>query len=131
MKYRLLAAFLWAVGVSGSLSCYSSDGYGPPGPGEQRVSCEQFTTCGSCTPVLGCGWCQSGDKGICVSDPHRCARAETFTWTWELAFCPDAPDAGAADASTSDTSSAADAARDASWPDATPASDAQSNSAHE
>jgi hypothetical protein len=123
MKYRLLAACLWAAGALGAFSCYSDDGP-PPGPREQPFRCEQMATCGSCTPVLGCGWCQSGDKGICVSDPHRCARAETFTWTWELAFCPVAPDAGAGDASIPDAASDASA-----WPDATPASDAASDAA--
>jgi hypothetical protein len=94
MKYRLLAAMVGALGIS---SCFAPDEGPPPGEPHRSFSCEQLTTCAACTPVLGCGWCQSGDKGICVSDPDRCANVATFSWTWELAFCPAAPDAGAPD----------------------------------
>jgi hypothetical protein len=92
MKFRLLAAM---VGAVCSLSCYSSDGYYGPPAGDQPFSCEQLTSCATCTPVLGCGWCQSGDKGLCTSDPDRCAGVASFSWTWEPAFCPAAPDGGA------------------------------------
>jgi hypothetical protein len=96
MKFRLLAAM---VGAVCSLSCESTDGYyGQPQGGYQPFSCEQLTSCATCTPVLGCGWCQSGDKGLCTSEPDRCAGAASFSWTWELAFCPAAPDGGAGDA---------------------------------
>ena len=109
MNHRLPAAMFWVLAALGSGSCDSSDVGGPPGPRDRPVSCERLTTCATCTPVLGCGWCQSGDKGLCASDPHHCARAETFTWTWELAFCPATAEAGALDASA--------------WPDATLPSD--------
>jgi hypothetical protein len=93
MKYRLLVAL---VGAFCSLSCLSSDDAGPPPDGRRpRVRCEQLSSCATCTPVLGCGWCQSGDKGLCTSEPNRCADVETFSWTWELAFCPAELDGGA------------------------------------
>jgi hypothetical protein len=92
MKYPVLAALL---GAFCSLSCFSSDYGPPPGGYGQAFSCQQLASCETCTPVLGCGWCQSGDKGICVDDPNDCARATSFSWTWELAFCPAELDGGA------------------------------------
>jgi hypothetical protein len=98
MKYSLFAVLVGALCFT---SCDTSDGYGygpPPGGGRgRRNGCEQFTTCAACTPVLGCGWCQAGDKGLCTSAPDRCAGAEAFSWTWDLAFCPAEPDGGATD----------------------------------
>ena len=111
MKYRLLAAM---VGALCSLSCFSQDDSGPPpGAYEPRERCEQLSSCETCTPVLGCGWCQSGDKGLCTSEPNRCAQVATFSWTWELAFCPAELDGGA-DAGSDAASGAApsDAAAD-------------------
>jgi hypothetical protein len=103
MKYRLLAVL---VGALCSTSCWSADGYDygpPPGGGRgRRERCEQFTTCATCTPVIGCGWCQVGAEGLCTSSPDRCAGAETFSWTWDLAYCPAEPDGGAADSAQPD-----------------------------
>ena len=93
MKYRLLAAFVGALCLG---SCYSDDYQPPPSGYVEPFGCERFTSCATCTPVLGCGWCQVGTKGRCTSDPDRCARAQSFTWTWELAFCPAEADGGAA-----------------------------------
>jgi hypothetical protein len=96
MKHHLIAALVSVIGLS---SCYdTSDGYygPPPGSSDGRPRCERFTSCATCTPVLGCGWCQSGDKGMCTSAPNHCADAVTFSWTWELAYCPAEPDAGTA-----------------------------------
>jgi len=64
---------------------YASDPYG----------CQRYTSCGSCTPVLGCGWCDFGGSGICVAAPDQCALATTFSWTWESSGCPATPDGGA------------------------------------
>lgn len=76
------------------------DGY-DAGPSYTPVYCGQFTSCTTCTPVLGCGWCQSGTKGACVDQPNACANVSDFYWTWELAGCPGVPrtdvDAGATD----------------------------------
>jgi len=81
------------------VSCWDStdDGYAPPpGSNDGHPHCERFTSCATCTPVLGCGWCQSGTKGLCASEPNRCGDAQMFSWTWELAYCPAEPDAGSA-----------------------------------
>jgi len=66
--------------------------------------CSAYTTCGICTPVLGCGWCAApGDHGACSSDPDTCAPE---SWTWNPSGCAGpaepglAPDAGATDASS-------------------------------
>jgi hypothetical protein len=88
MKYAALCVGL-AFGLAG---CLQPD-YGGPAGGYSDP-CQQFTSCGTCTPVLGCGWCWSGSKGTCVSEPNECANAPTFEWTWESAGCP-AGDAGA------------------------------------
>lgn len=50
--------------------------------------CERLVTCGGCTMALGCGWCQSGNDGLCASSPNQCASATTFSWTWEPIGCP-------------------------------------------
>jgi hypothetical protein len=98
MKSRSLASLLTASWLAALCvaSCIdgSSGDYGPSGSGEGRAHCERFTSCATCTPVLGCGWCQSGGKGMCTSEPNRCDDAQSFSWTWELAYCPAEPDAG-------------------------------------
>jgi hypothetical protein len=108
MKHHLAAALL--LGSLCSASCYEPDGgYASPSTGfHDRGFCEQFTSCGTCTPVLGCGWCQSGSKGLCAPDPDRCDQAASFSWTWELDFCPAEPDGGvdAADAARTDAARA-------------------------
>jgi len=112
MKAALCAVFL---GAFCSLYCFDSGndpgrayggGYGP-----SYDSCQRFTSCSTCTPVLGCGWCQSGDKGICLSDPDECAAQTSFSWTWERAFCPleGAPPDGGADGATAPKSNDASA----------------------
>jgi|SRR5450432_3771520 Plexin repeat len=94
MKLSILSLFLAAFC---SVSCFQPDDSGPPrgGRSEGAFSCERFTSCDTCTPVLGCGWCQAGDKGICAADPDQCAQVASFSWTWERAFCPAEADAGA------------------------------------
>jgi hypothetical protein len=99
MKYRLFAAMVGALCVASCIDSTDGNDYGPPpdySSGE-RAHCERFTSCATCTPVLGCGWCQSGDKGLCTSEPNRCGDAVTFSWTWELAYCPAEPDGGGGD----------------------------------
>ena len=82
----LLATACIDAGNGGGGGNYS---YGP-------VDCRRFTSCDTCTPVLGCGWCQMGTKGACVDQPNACAGVSNFYWTWELSGCPPAPggDAG-------------------------------------
>jgi hypothetical protein len=86
---------MFLVGAGGAVGCYDpgyGDGNGGPHHGGAR--CRELTTCGACTPVLGCGWCSSGSKGLCTDEPNDCANVSSFTWTWELDFCPAADDAG-------------------------------------
>jgi hypothetical protein len=90
--HRLVLAAVLAVGVG---SCVDSGGYYGPGG---YLTCAELTTCGSCTELVGCGWCQIGDHGACASEPNACWRAKTFTWSWEPSTCPGETDAGAADA---------------------------------
>ena len=78
-------------------ACIDDSGYNNQGPSYGPVYCGQFTSCATCTPVLGCGWCSMGSKGACVDQPNACAAAANFYWTWELDGCPGAGDAGAAD----------------------------------
>ncbi|HEX3596668.1 MAG TPA: hypothetical protein VHU80_16270 [Polyangiaceae bacterium] len=110
---------------------YYGYGYGARNP----YICSQYTSCGSCTPVQGCGWCSFDGGGACVSSPDDCGGVSQFTWSWDPAGCnaagagprdaaapPDAAsasDAGhpvapnPADAATSDDARAGDAASDA------------------
>ncbi|MFO0674769.1 MAG: hypothetical protein U0235_34995 [Polyangiaceae bacterium] len=49
-------------------------------------------SCGTCTPVLGCGFCFTAGGGVCVDDPAACPRGSSG-FTWEPSGCPGA-DAG-------------------------------------
>jgi hypothetical protein len=92
---RAVLAFLFALLPA---ACFDDGGY-DPGPTYTPVYCGQFTSCDTCTPVLGCGWCWAGTKGACVDQPNACANTATFSWTWELSGCPGGAgaDAGATD----------------------------------
>jgi hypothetical protein len=92
---RTYAAILLATAIAlplGACGDDSSGGY----PYAVEYGCEHYATCGTCTPVLGCGWCFRGTSGVCTSDPDRCAQVVSeFTWTWDPSGCPDV-DAGVA-----------------------------------
>jgi hypothetical protein len=103
----VVATVVAACGDSAS----SSGGVSYAGP-TYGDSCAAYTTCGSCTPVVGCGWCFNNAGGQCASSPDECAYSNSeFTWTWESAGCPtvdasvgppvgqQAQDAGAPEAS--------------------------------
>jgi hypothetical protein len=92
--------------------------YGPP---PRRVACGAFSTCATCTPQNGCGWCFSVTTGLCVDDPSDCPAASTTGWTWEPTGCRAPLDASAVvvgdagarlDASPEGTADASDAAQD-------------------
>jgi hypothetical protein len=91
--------------------CIDNDGRGY-GPGYGNPGCWQYSSCATCTPVLGCGWCSMGNKGLCTDQPNACTGPgiSHFSWTWEVAFCPGAVDGGAE----------ADASPNADGPPATP-----------
>jgi hypothetical protein len=150
---RLIAGACLAAAIGVLVGACSGDdssgGYGyVSGPNAQ---CQTYTTCGSCTPALGCGWCYAG-HGACLSDPSMCSGAST-DWTWNPSGChdfaadpsvnPQQPqqdagtgndatqsDASAADSSdapaSSDTGSGSDTSTDAPASDA-PASDGPSD----
>jgi hypothetical protein len=75
------SAVALAVGACGDDS--SNYGYAPGG------DCSAYTTCGTCTPVQGCGWCFNKSGGLCTTDPNECANVSEFTWTWNPSGCPD------------------------------------------
>jgi hypothetical protein len=112
--HRFLAAFFLASGIAVSLGACgddSNDGdYGTygGGGGGSGADCSAYTTCGTCTPVLGCGWCFTATGGSCAPDPDSCGDASEFTWTWDPTGCPGA-DASVAPASTDAGSTQTDA----------------------
>jgi hypothetical protein len=87
---RTCAAILLATAIAlplGACGDDSSGGYYYP---YDPYGCAQFTTCGACTPVPGCGWCFHGTSGVCTTDPDQCAQVTSeFTWTWDPTGCPD------------------------------------------
>jgi hypothetical protein len=119
MKKHIFASALFAL-VTAAMASACDDGghrYGRRGPSES-FGCGQYASCGACTPVDGCGWCQTGvGQGMCADDPNECAGAAAFSWTWDPSGCfagadasvspppastPEAPDGAAGSASPSD-----------------------------
>jgi len=92
-RWMLGLGLVLAVALAG---CIDDSGYNSGPAYEGSLSCRQFKTCGSCTLILGCGWCSIGDTGVCASEPNACWRATSFAWTWEANFCPAEVDGGAA-----------------------------------
>jgi hypothetical protein len=90
---RFLGALLFggAVVVAlGACDDSSSGGYGYGGGGGGNGDpCNANTTCDTCTPVQGCGWCFNATGGLCASGPDECSSASEFTWTWNQSGCPD------------------------------------------
>ena len=85
---------------------YYNNGYWPNAGGRFEYRCSEYLSCGTCTPIDGCGWCQTGvGEGMCVADPNECAGSAAFSWTWNPSGCfapPVAEDAGAAATATED-----------------------------
>jgi hypothetical protein len=90
---RFYAAIFFASATALALGACNDDDQGATvysGSGGYYVGCSQYTTCGSCTPVAGCGWCFNATGGACTTDPDQCARGVSeFTWTWDPSGCPD------------------------------------------
>jgi hypothetical protein len=87
-----------AVGVVAvaAAACDDRSGDYPPGAygGGGAYGCGQYSTCGSCTPVNGCGWCQTPTgEGLCTADPDNCANVPEFSWTWDPQGCHTFADA--------------------------------------
>ena len=86
---KLTLALAGVVLVAASLAgCIENDGrrYG----GYYYPTCQKFKTCDGCTRALGCGWCMSGNDGLCVNEPNQCATALSFSFNWEPSGCPGA-----------------------------------------
>ncbi len=80
------------------------------------ANCSLYTSCDTCTPVAGCGWCGlPGGSGVCTTDPDYCPTQE-FSWTWEPKGCRVAADASIVEAGGED--SPADASAEGATPDA-------------
>ncbi len=124
-RARMVVAAAAVASAVVALACGDSRVQRGGRAGASATSCSAKTTCGTCTPVLGCGWCQLDDgSGRCVDDPNDCADHDVFTWTWEPSGCREPADAGVAkvdggarDASEGDANEAdARAAGDATAP---------------
>ena len=88
---------LCALGASSVAACEDRWGYSGYGYGHYRpYICNQYSSCGSCTPVAGCGWCSFPGGGACLASPSECSVTE-FTWTWERSGCEAEGDAGPAE----------------------------------
>ena len=116
-RFVLGSALASLVAVCTGACDDSSAGYDGSG-GYGGGNCSSYTTCESCTPVSGCGWCFNATGGGCASDPDQCANVSEFTWTWDLAGCPNvdasvvppgkdggsgSPESGAPESSAADT----------------------------
>lgn len=93
MRYAGAFALLGLGLVVTVVACENDGGYYYRGGRLGR--CEAATTCQTCTPLYGCGWCSfpNGD-GACVDDPDYCAGAKAFSWTWEADGCRSYAEAG-------------------------------------
>jgi hypothetical protein len=87
----ILASFAaLAVGACDSAASGGGASYaGSSSSGGGGAFCGAYTTCGSCTPVSGCGWCFNTAGGTCATDPDQCSTLKEFTWTWDPSGCPD------------------------------------------
>jgi hypothetical protein len=90
---RFYAALLLAFGTALPLGAcgddHSADSVSGAAGGGSYADCSQYRTCGTCTPVAGCGWCFNRTGGACATDPNECATVSEFTWTWDPEGCPD------------------------------------------
>jgi len=83
-QYLLLVSGL----VFGLVACSSDEHHHGMRSGQRPTQCELQTTCGTCTPIMGCGWCQYEDgTGSCATGPSAC-RELSFRWNWEPTDCP-------------------------------------------
>jgi hypothetical protein len=88
---RFLGAFLLAgaIGVAIGACDNSSAGDYDNAGGGSGVDCSPYSSCDTCTPVAGCGWCFNASGGACAPDPDSCSAASgEFTWTWNQSGCP-------------------------------------------
>jgi hypothetical protein len=115
----LLASF--ALGACGDDHMREGHGgsYGGAGGGYDDP-CAGYTSCDTCTPIVGCGWCERSDgTTACLSGPQLCSTYE-FRWTWEPAACGLGGDAGPVLDATPVVPDGTPVVDDAAAPDATP-----------
>jgi hypothetical protein len=56
--------------------------------------CNSYSSCETCTPILGCGWCYKSDgTGACAASSIECEAAPAFSWTWDPTGCHAGADA--------------------------------------
>ncbi len=133
---RFLGAFLLAGAVAvaaGACDDSSAGDYYGNGNGSGD-DCSANTTCDTCTPVQGCGWCFNSGGGVCASSPDECAASVSeFTWTWSQSGCPGVDaSVSSSDAGTTPTPEASSQETDTGSPSAdtgTPVSEASADSA--
>jgi hypothetical protein len=86
----ILASFVaLAAGACDDSSSGGASGYAGSSSGGSYGNCSAYTTCDTCTPVNGCGWCFNASGGMCTTDPDQCSSLTEFTWTWEPSGCPN------------------------------------------
>ncbi len=99
MQRRNVFAFVAAIAGAVLLASACDDGGGHDhGRGHHGAgaSCRAEMTCGTCTPIVGCGWCFTPDGGACVDGPDDCP-SDATGFTWDPPGCDgDAGDAGEA-----------------------------------
>jgi hypothetical protein len=101
MKNRIIASALAAFVAALTASACEGGHHRHDRDERDRLEqvCKQYASCQACTPVSGCGWCQTGvGQGTCAADPDECAGAAAFSWTWNPSGCvaaPATPDRGA------------------------------------
>jgi hypothetical protein len=79
--------------ITVALAACGSDGGGADAGPYLASYCGQFTTCGTCTPANGCGWCYNDDgTGTCAASPDECPTL-AFSWTWDPSGCRVTADA--------------------------------------
>ena len=82
---RTVTGILAATAVALVAGACGDTGYAIYGP--EVDPCSGYTSCASCTPVVGCGWCfASGATGSCSSDSSTCAVGPA-SWTWNPSGC--------------------------------------------
>jgi len=120
MKGLATAVLACSIALATAACDTSGDDY--PQVPEGVTACSAFSSCETCTPVNGCGWCFNSDgTANCASGPGDCTTT-TFAWAWDPSGCPTAdagagpdaattaPDAGETGAPAEAASTAADTA---------------------
>jgi hypothetical protein len=91
---RSLAAAVAASTVALGLAACDGGGHRVHDRDFDDDPCNSYSSCESCTPILGCGWCYKSDgTGACASSSIECESAPAFSWTWDPTGCHVGADA--------------------------------------